>query len=129
MAGLGEAGRNEGSVRLETETGPVSRAQSCVEKLAQLFPGASPVRIPVQVVSLGSARPRLNEHTVIEFGTPAEVLFSSALPLEFEDHIRVSNSDGSLDAQATVVAVRYHEGRKAVAARFNDQVGNWIIKP
>jgi hypothetical protein len=51
------------------------------------------------------------------------------LPLEFEDHVRVSNSDGSLDARATVVAVRYHDGRKAVAARFLAEVGNWIIKP
>jgi len=116
-------------VPFETEIAPVASARTCVEKLAQLFPGATPVRIPVQVVSLGSGRPRLNEQTVIEFGTPVEVLFGSTLPLEFEDHIRLSNSDGSLDAQATVVAVRYHEGRKAVAARFSGQVANWIIKP
>jgi hypothetical protein len=25
--------------------------------------------------------------------------------------------------------VRYHEGRKAVAARFVGEVSNWIIKP
>jgi hypothetical protein len=25
--------------------------------------------------------------------------------------------------------VRYHDGQKAVAARFLDEVGNWIIKP
>jgi len=66
---------------------------------------------------------------VIEFGTPNEVLFASTLPLEFEDRIRLLNSDGSLDARATVVAVRYHGGRKAVAARFVGQVENWIIKP
>jgi len=42
--------------------------------------------------------------------------------------VRVLNSDGSLDARATVVAVRYHDGRKAVAARFVEEVGNWIIK-
>jgi hypothetical protein len=28
-----------------------------------------------------------------------------------------------------VVAVRYHEGRKAVAARFVGDIDNWIIKP
>lgn len=113
----------------EAEIAPVSSAQTCVEKLAQLFPGATPVRIPVQVSSLGSAQSRFNEQTVIEFGTPVEVLFGSSLPLEFEDHIHLINSDGSLDARATVVAVRYHEGRKAVAARFAGKVGNWIIKP
>ena len=66
---------------------------------------------------------------MIEFGTAREVLFSSTLPLEFEDQLQLVNSDGSLDARAIVVAVRYHDGRKAVAARFVGEVGNWIIKP
>jgi hypothetical protein len=116
-------------VPFEAETALVSSVQSCVEKLAQLFPGATPVRIPVQVSSLGSLQSRFREQTVIEFGTPVEVLFGSTLPLEFEDQIHLTNSDGSLDARAIVVAVRYHEGRKAVAARFAGRVGNWIIKP
>ena len=105
-----------------------SSPQTCVEKLAQLFPSASAVRIPVRVMTLSTARRPLQEQTVIEFGTEQEVLFSSTLPLEFEDGVRLLNSDGSLDARATVVAVRYHQGRKAVAARFIGEVGNWIIK-
>ena len=104
--------------------------QSCVEKLAQLFPSVSPVRIPVRVSTVVvNGRRRLEEQTVIEFGTAHEVLFSSTLPLEFEDQVRLENSDGSLDTRATVVAVRYHGGRKAVAVRFVSEVGNWIIKP
>jgi hypothetical protein len=103
--------------------------QTCVEKLAQLFPNASAVRIPVRVTAVSAARRRLQERTVIEFGTAHEVLFSSTLPLEFEDRVRIVNSDGSLNARATVVAVRYHGGGKAVAARFVGEVGNWIIKP
>ena len=55
-------------------------AQSCVEKLSQLFPSASPMRIPVRVVTLAAARRPLQEQTVIEFGTAEEVLFASALP-------------------------------------------------
>jgi hypothetical protein len=102
---------------------------TCVERLAELFPSASPVRIPIRVITLGTGRRRLQEQTIIEFGTAKEVLFSSALPLEFEDHIRLLNSDGSLDTRAIIVAVRYHDGRKAVAARFASEVGNWIIKP
>jgi hypothetical protein len=103
-------------------------SQTCVEKLSQLFPSASPMRIPVRVVTLATARRSLHEQTVIEFGTAQEVLFASTLPLEFEDGVRALNSDGSLDARATVVAVRYPDGRKAVAARFVGEVGNWIIK-
>jgi hypothetical protein len=114
---------------IEAEVAWVQPAQTCVKKLAELFPSASPVRIPIRVIKLGTSRRRLQEHTIIEFGTAKEVLFSSALPLEFEDHVRLLNSDGSLDTQATVVAVRYHDGRKAVAVRFASDVANWIIKP
>jgi hypothetical protein len=103
--------------------------QTCVEKLAQLFPSVSAVRIPVRLSTVAvDGRRQLEEQTVIEFGTAHEVLFSSTLPLEFEDQVRLENSDGSLDTRATVVAVRYHGGRKAVAVRFVGEVGNWIIK-
>ena len=112
-----------------TVVAPASSPQTCVEKLAQLFPSASPVRIPVRVMTLSTAPRPLQEQTVIEFGTEQEVLFSSTLPLEFEDRVRVANADGSLDARATVIAVRYDGGRKAIAARFAGEVGNWIIKP
>ena len=80
-------------------------------------------------MAIETGRQSLQEKTVIEFGTSQEVLFASTLPLEFEDRVRVVNSDGSLDARAKVVAVRYHDGMKAVAARFVGQVENWIIKP
>jgi hypothetical protein len=116
-------------VSSEAEVASLLSGRTCVEKLAQLFPGASPVRIPVRVTTAAAGRRRLQEQTIIEFGTPQEVLFSSNLPLEFEDRVRLVNSDRSLDARATVVAVRYHNGRKAVAARFVGEVGNWIIKP
>jgi hypothetical protein len=118
-----------GSVSREAGVETIVGVQSCVEKLAQLFPSASPVRLPVRVVALGIGPRDLEENTVIEFGTATEVLFASTLPLEFEDRVEVLNSDGSFDAHATVVAVRYHDGCKAVAARFVGEVGNWIIKP
>jgi hypothetical protein len=107
----------------------LTTSQTCVQKLAHLFPNASAVRLPVRVIKMGAGRKRLEEQTVIEFGTSHEVLFASTLPLEFEDRVRVVNSDGSFDARATVVAVRYLDGRKAVAARFLGTVENWIIKP
>jgi hypothetical protein len=116
-------------VSRELQAAPVLAEPTCVEKLAELFPTALPVRIPVRVTTVSAGRRRLQEQTVIEFGTPQEVVFASTLPLEFEDRVRLLNSDSSLDARATVVAVRYHGGRKAVAARFDAEVGNWIIKP
>ncbi len=69
-----------------------------------------------------------SEETVIEFGTPREVIFSSRLPLEFATQLRVENSDGSLKTEASVVALQLYDGRVAVAARFLQEPSNWIVK-
>ncbi len=71
----------------------------------------------------------VQENTVIEFGTAREVLFACVTPLEFADILRLRNSDGSLDTEASVVAVQYHPGKTVVAARFVNSVPNWIVKP
>jgi hypothetical protein len=100
-----------------------------VARLARFFPQATPVRLPVRLFRGTGQTSSANEATVIEFGTPHEVLFASALPLEFAETFRLQNSDGSLDAEASVVAVQYHNGRTAFAARFTRDVPNWIVKP
>jgi len=124
-------------------TAPSRTAQtSTVADLARFFPEATPVRIPVQFTRRNSASTNTNsnkdgqpagaiveESTVIEFGTAREVLFACATPLEFADILRLRNSDGSLDTEASVVAVQYHPGKTIVAARFVTSVPNWIVKP
>jgi hypothetical protein len=117
-------------------TAPSRSAQgvSAVAGLARFFPEATPVRIPVQLARRGSGRPaapssNFTESTIIEFGTPREVLFACSSPLEFADVLRLRNSDGSLDIEASVVAVQYHPGKTVVAARFLREVPNWIVKP
>jgi hypothetical protein len=106
---------------------------SAVAGLARFFPEATPVRIPVQLMHCGSelhvSFADFTESTVIEFGTPKEVLFACNSPLEFADRLRLRNSDGSLDVEASVVAVQYHPGKTVVAARFLAEVPNWIVKP
>jgi hypothetical protein len=119
---------------------------SSVADLARFFPEATPVRIPVQLARSGQAssgeRPSgpdssgpdsngqaFSESTVIEFGTSREVLFACATPLEFADVLRLRNADGSLDIEASVVAVQYHPGKTVIAARFLKEVPNWIVKP
>jgi hypothetical protein len=103
--------------------------ESTTTKLAKFFPDATPVRIPVRLTRVGNGSTAFSESTIIEFGTPQEVLFASTLPLEFADKLRLQNSDGTLDAEACVVAVQYNGGRTAVAARFTREVTNWIVKP
>ena len=101
--------------------------QSAISRLARFFPEATPVRIPVSVSSRSNGKAQ-SEATVIEFGTTREVLFSCRLPLEFADKVRLQNADGSLQTDAWVVAVHYHQGQAAVAARFTQEVANWVIK-
>ncbi|MGB0044303.1 MAG: hypothetical protein WCF61_01200 [Terriglobales bacterium] len=115
-----------------------------VGRLARFFPEATPVRIPIKLSrthihadgngngnSNGNTRENENvffQNTVIEFGTPHEVLFVVDHPLEFADRVLVESNDGSLHAEASVVAVQYHPERTVVAARFLQQVPNWIVK-
>jgi hypothetical protein len=102
------------------------RDTECVAELARFFPGTVRMRIPAEL-SKGDAAGE-SEHTVIEFGSAEEILFVSALALDFDDIVRLQNSDGSLDITAKIVAMRFHHGKMAVAARFMEDVANWIIK-
>jgi hypothetical protein len=108
---------------------------SIVADLARFFPEAAPVRIPVQLTRKSGTHEvqpgelGLPENTVIEFGTAREVLFACTTPLEFADVLRLRNSDGSLDTEASVVALQYRPDVTVVAARFLTSVPNWIVKP
>src|SRR6266481_4981441 len=104
---------------------PITDSQ--IERLARFFPSAIRVSVPVRVSAAG-ANSGSAENTVIEFGTANEVLFSSVLPLEFEDKVRLKSADGSLDTEADVVAVQLSNGKLAIAARFTRSVTNWILK-
>lgn len=99
--------------------------QSDVARLAEFFPAATAIRVPIQVCRVEGQDA---EQTVIEFGTPREVLFATKLPLEFGDRIRLVNAEGLLEAEGEVVAVQYHQGKTAVAARFIGPVANWVIR-
>lgn len=115
-----------------TATGRTTLSAGAVAGLARFFPEAAPVRIPIQLARTlepgNSAAASFTESTVIEFGTTREVLFACNMPLEFADVVHLRNSDGSLDTEASVVAVQYHSGRIVVAARFRKEVPNWIVK-
>ena len=82
----------------------------------------------MHLTRLGTASNTVSENTVLEFGTPNEVLFTSSLPLEFADRLRMRNLDGTLDVEACVVALEYNGAQTAVAARFAKEVANWIVK-
>jgi hypothetical protein len=123
-------GKSRGRVKRSTETVLIEHELGCAEQLARFFPGAMAVRVPVQVTALRGGRARLREATVLEFGGAQHAIFLSTLPLEFEDRVRLEqDSRGGAAADATVVAVQYHEGRKAVAVKFTQGLCDWVMQP
>lgn len=117
-----------GAVKRAIETPVAELEQGCPEQLARFFPEMRAVRIPVHVTALRSSG-RLREATLLEFGGRQNAIFVSTLPLEFDDcvHLECDSAPGSADA--TVVAVQYHDGRKAVAVRFNRGCCDWVTQP
>ncbi|HEY2113746.1 MAG TPA: hypothetical protein VGJ51_01545 [Candidatus Angelobacter sp.] len=105
----------------------LQEATECVAELAKFFPGIVPVRIPVLILKGDSAK-QVAEQTTIEFGTAEECLFVCGLPLEFEDLVQVRAADGTLDSIAKIVAMRLHDDKMAFAARFLNDVTNWIAR-
>jgi hypothetical protein len=111
------------------KNGNRTATQSCpdLERLAQFFPDGTRVKMPVEISRLGSSSSEVVS-TVLEYGTAREVIFRCAVPVEFGDRLRLTNRDGSLDAEAEVTAVQIGASETLVAARFTAEVHNWIIK-
>jgi len=108
---------------------PKPEGLSFVDRLAQFFPNATPVKLPVRVSGKTISGKTFSEKTTVEFGTPRELIFGSHLPLEFADTLRVETDDGSINSDVSVVAIHYFDGNTtAVAARFTGDVANWIVK-
>ena len=103
--------------------------QGCAERLARFFPLTKAVRVPVLVTSSRGGKTCLREATVLEFGTEEYAIFLSTLPLEFDDRVRIEATGEGQPAEATVVGVQYHEGRKAVAVRFLQGPCSWVAQP
>jgi hypothetical protein len=106
----------------------IDGTQNCAEQLSRFFPEVRAVRIPVQITTMRPGRMRLREASVLEFSGTQHAIFLSTLPLEFADRVTVTGRDRSATAEASVVAVQYHEGRKAVAIRFSHGPCDWVTQ-
>lgn len=102
--------------------------ESCAGQLAQFFPQAAAVRIPVNVTASRGSGTQLREATVVEFSSTDHAIFVSTLPLEFGDRVRLEARPEGDRAEATVDAVQYHEGRKAVAVKFLQGSCDWVVR-
>jgi hypothetical protein len=116
-------------VKRSSEIAVSEHEPDCAEQLARFFPGTAAVRVPVQVIALGGGRAKLREVTVLEFSGTQHAIFLSTLPLEFEDRVRVRRDSDGGTADATVVAVQYRQGRKAVAVKVREGSCDWVMQP
>jgi hypothetical protein len=108
---------------------PSDQRQDCAEQLARFFPQATAAHIPVQVTALRGGRTKLREAATLEFGAADFAIFVSTLPLEFDDRVRLERDRPGRAIEATVIAVQYHEGRKAVAVKFTQGPCDWVTQP
>jgi hypothetical protein len=122
------AGEARGDVKRSTAVGLPEQEEGCAEQLARFFPQAVAVRVPVEVVALRGGGLKLREAAVLEFGAADFAIFLSTLPLEFDDRVRLESNPKGRAADVTVVAVQYHEGRKAVAVRFVQAPCDWVTQ-
>lgn len=121
LSGSRSAHSGNGALRMTL----IADERDCAEQLARFFPQLPPVRIPVRVSSFRSRKSSTQEATVVEFGTEDYAIFLSKLALEFDDRVRLVR-DGGRPTEATVIALQYHQGRKAVAVRFLERPCDWM---
>ena len=91
-------------------------------RLARIFPGATPMDVPVRVERASGK----TERTTIEYGTPRELIFRNDAGLNLDESLRVRSDDGLLDVTVCVIAVHWNDLKQTVAARFLTPVTNWI---
>jgi len=107
----------------------IAEERECAVQLARFFPKLPAVRIPVRVAPQRPGQRKVQEATVVEYGTAEFAIFLSKLALEFDDRVRLVRDGGGHSAEAAVIALQYHEGRKAVAVRFLDRPCEWMMCP
>jgi hypothetical protein len=94
------------------------RSKSALSSLAEQFLNVVPVYVRVQVSGTDSLGRAFAEQTALEYGSPTQVIFSSAIPLQTGDTVRITSLDGSIDITGTVAAAQYQHDKLAVAVRF-----------
>jgi hypothetical protein len=107
----------------------IEAALDCTDLLARFFPDTEPVRVRAILMPLRSSSGKVRESVLLEFASAERAIFSSTLPLEFDDRVRLQNAQGSGQSDATVVAVQYHDGRKAIAVQFAGGPCDWVTRP
>jgi len=115
--------------RTTTLTQPQVAVSGGTDQLARFFPDAEAVQVRVVLTPLRNAAGKVSESVLVEFASSERAIFSSTLPLEFDDRVRLTQAQGRGESDATVVAIQYHDGRKAIAVQFAGGHCDWVKRP
>jgi hypothetical protein len=118
-----------GSVKRSLDVGVLVEEPTCAAQLARFFPLAQRVRLAARITVARNSSARLQEAVLVEFCGREHAIFVSSLPLEFDDRVALQREGRDGTKEASVVAVQYHEGRKAVAVRFSQGACDWVTQP
>jgi hypothetical protein len=97
----------------------------CTEQLARFFAEARPTSVQALLTLSRPGSVVVREAIVVEFASTQKAVFTSKLPLEFEDRVHLENDRG-YGVEGKVVAVQYHGGKTAVAVEFLDGPFSWM---
>jgi hypothetical protein len=100
----------------------------CAGELARFFPELKRVCLRAFVSPVRAGAGRAREAVVLEFAGAGKAIFSSALPFEFEDRVRLENGNDQV-LEAKVIAVQYRDGKTIVAVHLSQAEGSWVNKP
>ena len=101
---------------------------SSTEQLARFFRDVRPAGVQALLTLSRPGSVTVREAVVVEFASAEKAIFTSRLPLEFEDQVHLENDRG-YGVEGKVVAVQYHEGKIAVAVEFLDGPLSWMKMP
>ena len=115
--------------RTTTLTQPLLAVAGGTGQLARFFPDAEPVQVRAVLTPLRNGASKVSESVLVEFASSERAIFGSTLPLEFDDRVRLTHAQGHGESDATVVAVQYHDGSKAIAVQFASGRCDWVKRP
>jgi hypothetical protein len=100
----------------------------CTEQLARFFADVRSASVQALLTLSRPGSVVVREAIVIEFASAEKAIFTSRLPLEFDDRLHLEDDRGC-GVEGQVIAVQYHDGKTAVAVEFLNGPFFWVKRP
>jgi hypothetical protein len=112
----------------QTAEASIAEGELAASQLARFFPEVGPVGTCESMALSRVGASKASDMVFVEFAGREKAIFSSSLPLEFGDTVRLATEAGKV-VEAQVIAVQYWDGRTAVAAQVLKGQFSWVNRP